>query len=93
MINLEDLSKVNKLLKRRKKTMHHLKKIKQLLNDQLKKHGHKLPKNAELKDMAILSDIMAGKITEIDLGFAIAKINSKIDKACIAASKVAKEVN
>lgn len=73
--------------------MHHLKNIKKLLNDQLKKHGHKLPKNAELKDMAILSDIMAGKITEIDLNFAIAKINSRIDKACIAASTVAREVN
>lgn len=71
----------------------HLKKIKQLLNEQLKKHGHKLPKHAELKDMAILSDILSGKITEIDLSFAIAKINSRLDKACIAANKVAKEVN
>ena len=66
----------------------HLKNIKSLLNQQLKKHGFKLPKNAELKDMAILSDIMAGRITEIDLGFAIAKIESRADKACIAASKV-----
>ena len=71
----------------------HLKNVKKLLNEQLKKHGHKLPKHAELKDMAILSDIMAGKITKIDLDFAIAAINSRIDKACIAASKVAKEVN
>ena len=73
--------------------MHHLKNIKKILNDQLKKHGHKLPKHAELKDMAILSDIMAGKITEIDLNFAIAKINSRADRACIAASTVAKGVN
>ena len=67
----------------------HLKNIKSLLNQQLKKHGFKLPKNAELKDMAILSDIMAGRITEIDLAFAIAKIESRNDKACLAASKVA----
>lgn len=72
----------------------HLKNIKKRLNDQLKQHGHKLPKHAELKDMVILSDIMAGKITEIDLNFAIAKINSKLDKACISASKVSdREVN
>ncbi len=71
----------------------HLKNIKSLLNQQLKKHGFKLPKNAELKDMAILSDIMAGRITEIDLAFAIAKIESRNDNACIAASKVAKEVD
>ena len=70
------------------KKFDHLKNIKSLLNQQLKKHGFKLPKNAELKDMAILSDIMAGKITEIDLGFAIAKIESRTDKACMAASKV-----
>jgi len=67
----------------------HLKNVKKLLNQQLKKHGFKLPKNAELKDMAILSDVMAGKITEIDLAFAIAKIESRNDKACLAASKVA----
>ena len=65
----------------------HLKNIKKLLNEQLKKHGHKLPKHAELKDMAILSDILSGKITEIDLDFAIAKINSRVDKALDATRK------
>jgi hypothetical protein len=71
------------------KKFDHLKNIKTLLNQQLKKHGFKLPKNAELKDITILSDIMAGKITEIDLAFAITKIESRSDKACVAASKVA----
>ena len=70
------------------KKMDHLKNVKKLLNQQLKKHGFKLPKNAELKDMAVLSDIIAGRITEIDLAFAIAKIESRSDKACLAASKV-----
>jgi len=70
------------------KKFDHLKNIKSLLNQQLKKHGLKLPVHAELKDMAILSDILAGRITEIDLAFAIAKIESRADKACIAASKV-----
>lgn len=74
------------------KKIDHLKNVKKLLNKQLKKHGHKLPKHAGLFDMAILSGIMAGT-TEMDLDFAIAIINSRVDKACIAASKVAKEVN
>ena len=67
----------------------HLKNVKSLLNQQLKKHKLKLPKNAELKDMAILSDILAGRITEIDLAFAVAAIESRTDKACMAANRVA----
>lgn len=75
------------------KKIDNLKNIKKLLNEQLKKHGHKLPKHAGLFDMAILTGILSGKTTEIDLDFAVAAINSRVDKACIAASKVAKEAN
>ena len=66
----------------------HLKNIKSLLNQQLKKHGLKLPKHAELKDLEIISMSLANKI-DIDIKTVIDIINSRADKACIAANKVA----
>lgn len=69
-----------------------LKKLKGLTRDLLRSQGKKLPANATLEDVKILAGIITGKL-ELDIYLAISSIKARKDKACIAASKVTKEVN
>jgi hypothetical protein len=65
----------------------HLKNIKNLVSNRLKTVGKKLPKNVTLKDLEILTGILAGKL-DLDIDIAINAIESRVDKSCVAASKV-----
>lgn len=63
-----------------------LHRLKILTRDLLKAQGKKLPANATLEDVKILSGIITGKL-DLDLDLALANIKARKDKACISASR------